>query len=274
MVVTHRVPPSLLICSLGKREMEVMDADLFDRLSRNDLIKLLTLSHQSLACSTKEQLVQLVLDLKELFAFENAVCAHAKMPDAFIDPDAEIDTVDISYPSEYMNMYFDNNLHITDAVLCEFLTNLTPVNWLKVDQRLDYDYPAARLAMDFNMKEGWSYGTLDSVTMTCTFFSMGGKWTENDIRTQKILEYIIPFYSEAYKQTLRYSNRPVPELTKKEVEVLHWVKEGKSTWEISVILQCSSRTVNFHVNNIKKKLNSISRAQAVAIGLHYGIITF
>lgn len=64
------------------------------------------------------------------------------------------------------------------------------------------------------------------------------------------------------------------ELTKKEVVVLNWIKEGKSSWEISKILNCSKRVVDFHVSNIKDKLNASSRAQAVAIGLQYRLIRF
>jgi DNA-binding CsgD family transcriptional regulator len=64
------------------------------------------------------------------------------------------------------------------------------------------------------------------------------------------------------------------ELTHRETEVLRWIKDGKSSWDISIILKCSKRVVDFHVGNIKKKLNAASRAQAVAIGLHHGIITF
>jgi DNA-binding CsgD family transcriptional regulator len=41
-----------------------------------------------------------------------------------------------------------------------------------------------------------------------------------------------------------------------------------------MILRCSKRTVDFHINNLKNKLNAFSRAQAVAIGLQYGIIDF
>lgn len=248
--------------------------DSFNLLSQNDYVQLITLSQQSLYCSTEGQLSQLVAGLGTLFSFENAVCAQARIPDALIAPDAEIDVVDISYPAEYMEQYFNNHLFRTDAVVCEFLTNLAPVNWARVDQRLGYDYPAARLAMDFNMNEGWSFGTLDIASMSCTLFSVGGPRMDNDLRVQKILEYIIPFFSEAYRRVLGRICANKTELTPKEIEVLNWIKEGKNSWEISVILRCSKRTVDFHVNNVKKKLNAYSRAQAVAIGLECGIIRF
>lgn len=53
-------------------------------------------------------------------------------------------------------------------------------------------------------------------------------------------------------------------LTPREKDVLRWVSEGKSDWEISVILSLSEATVRFHVDNARKKLRAATRAHAVA----------
>ena len=53
-------------------------------------------------------------------------------------------------------------------------------------------------------------------------------------------------------------------LTARERDALSWVAEGKSDWEISVILGLSETTVRFHVDNARKKLGAVNRAQAVA----------
>ena len=61
-------------------------------------------------------------------------------------------------------------------------------------------------------------------------------------------------------------------LTPKETEVLKWVAQGKSTWEISKILEISERTVKFHVGNILRKLDAVTRTHAVAIALEKGLV--
>jgi len=61
-------------------------------------------------------------------------------------------------------------------------------------------------------------------------------------------------------------------LSIREKEVLDWLKEGKTSWEISAILQISERTVNFHVTNILRKLHVVNRAQAVAVAIHSGLV--
>ncbi|WP_293897767.1 LuxR C-terminal-related transcriptional regulator [Phenylobacterium sp.] len=53
-------------------------------------------------------------------------------------------------------------------------------------------------------------------------------------------------------------------LTHRERDALAWVAEGKSDWEISVILGCAETTVRFHVDNARRKLGAVNRAQAVA----------
>lgn len=53
-------------------------------------------------------------------------------------------------------------------------------------------------------------------------------------------------------------------LTERERDVLAWVAEGKSDWEISIILGLSETTVRFHVDNGRRKLGAVNRAQAVA----------
>ncbi|HUI67900.1 MAG TPA: response regulator [Nitrospirota bacterium] len=56
-------------------------------------------------------------------------------------------------------------------------------------------------------------------------------------------------------------------LTSREKEILMWVKEGKSTWEISLIIGVSKDTVKFHMKNIFHKLNANSRSQAISVAI-------
>jgi transcriptional regulator EpsA len=55
-------------------------------------------------------------------------------------------------------------------------------------------------------------------------------------------------------------------LSRREIQVLHWVKNGKTNNEIGQILNISPPTVKNHVQNIMRKLNVSNRAQAVGKG--------
>jgi LuxR family quorum-sensing system transcriptional regulator CciR len=55
------------------------------------------------------------------------------------------------------------------------------------------------------------------------------------------------------------------ELTARETEIMRWVAEGKTNWEISIILHVSLNTVKFHLKNIYQKLGGVeNRWSAVA----------
>lgn len=61
-------------------------------------------------------------------------------------------------------------------------------------------------------------------------------------------------------------------LSMREKEVLKWLKMGKISWDISIILGITERTVNFHITNIMNKLDAMTRTQAVAISIEKGLI--
>lgn len=61
-------------------------------------------------------------------------------------------------------------------------------------------------------------------------------------------------------------------LSERELSVLTWLKHGKTSWEVAKILNITENTVNFHIKNIKRKLNATNRQHSVAIAIAKGII--
>ncbi|QDL55776.1 helix-turn-helix transcriptional regulator [Rhodoferax aquaticus] len=61
-------------------------------------------------------------------------------------------------------------------------------------------------------------------------------------------------------------------LTARESECLQWIAVGKSTPEISDILNVSEPTVAFHVKNLMRKLDVHTRPQALAKAMRMGLI--
>ena len=56
----------------------------------------------------------------------------------------------------------------------------------------------------------------------------------------------------------------IEELTDRQLQILQWVKMGKTNYEISLILDISALTVKNHLQKLFKRLNVHNRAQAVA----------
>lgn len=63
-----------------------------------------------------------------------------------------------------------------------------------------------------------------------------------------------------------------PALTRREHECLGWCADGKSYWETAVILGISERTVSFHMEAVRSKLQAASNAHAVAVALRAGLL--
>jgi LuxR family transcriptional regulator len=61
-------------------------------------------------------------------------------------------------------------------------------------------------------------------------------------------------------------------LTEREVEVLKWTADGKTSGEISDILSISENTINFHVKNAIVKLGVVNKTAAVVRAAMLGLL--
>lgn len=65
-------------------------------------------------------------------------------------------------------------------------------------------------------------------------------------------------------------NRPAG-LTSREMDCLRWTAEGKTSSEISTIIDLSEHTVNHYLISAARKLDCVNRVQAVAKALRLGL---
>ena len=62
-------------------------------------------------------------------------------------------------------------------------------------------------------------------------------------------------------------------LTPREIEVLKWTAEGKTSQDIAEILDVAVPTVQTHIANLCRKLDVVTRAQATARAIRWGILS-
>ena len=62
-------------------------------------------------------------------------------------------------------------------------------------------------------------------------------------------------------------------LTPRQLEVLRWTAQGKTTWETSVIMRCTEATVNYHLKQVFRKLEASNKTHAVSRAFKLGLIT-
>jgi NarL family two-component system response regulator LiaR len=81
-----------------------------------------------------------------------------------------------------------------------------------------------------------------------------------------------PEVAQAFVEKTNQLTDPVPDLTKRECEVLTLMVEGLNNKQIAEKLTVSSSTIKSHVSNILSKLNVTSRTEAVTYALRNRII--
>jgi len=92
------------------------------------------------------------------------------------------------------------------------------------------------------------------------------------VRESTIASMVVPHVFSTYCRALSRDRTPITvsvtpsdgTLSEREVEILHWVREGKSNHEIGMVLSISPLTVKNHVQRILKKLQASNRTQAVS----------
>lgn len=72
-----------------------------------------------------------------------------------------------------------------------------------------------------------------------------------------------PYVYDTYRRLGDVSATVEIQLTPREIECVHWAAQGKTSWEISMILGISERTVNFHLSNSMQKTGSSNRQQLI-----------
>jgi len=80
----------------------------------------------------------------------------------------------------------------------------------------------------------------------------------NDVQ-ENHLEILETNLNDILSPFLRNLSSKYPNLTPREIQIIHFIKEGRTTKEISERLNASARTVDFHRNNIRHKLGIKNR---------------
>jgi len=177
------------------------------------------------------------------------------------------------WPEEWSQRYFTQNYLFEDPTIDRVNSSTEPFLWSELEPIYRDDNRAMRVmneASDFKLGHGLTIPmvTLDGLKAG---FSLAGERVELPPLARKKLQLTSTF---ALVRALTLNDdRERTRLTIRELDVLHWLAEGKGDWEISVILNVSEHLVDKMARNIKRKLNAANRTHAVALALRQKLIT-
>ncbi len=242
---------------------------IFRDLSRRDAIFLLELINNGVFCTNENTVRSLVDRLKTIIPFDHAVCGIAQLDSNKNLKSYEI--INISYPSKWLDLYIRKDFHKIDPIVEEHFRQPRLQYWADTYAKYKLRKEFIDCASEFGLTKGYTFGLKSLNGNQITLVSLAGKSFERSTRNENILITLTPHVHEALTRTASLHHQS-DNLTSREKEVLNWLKDGKSSWDISVILSISERTVNFHVNNIMMKLDAVSRTHAVAIAVRKGLV--
>jgi DNA-binding CsgD family transcriptional regulator len=242
-------------------------------LSGIDALTVLEIIHRSLSCSSESDYKNLFSKIQTLFPFDFAftMLGHHDKSLGLVEEGG----INISFPEEWIREYTAKNYIQVDSIVIENFSTYEVQNWSVARKALYRKKEITSLGMDFGMRECYTHGSKPPLCgKTGSMFCFAGPAMEYDMRIKTILDLIVPHLhlTLSHISDKKQIEARKVHLSDREREVLDWLKQGKSSWDTSVILGISERTVNFHVCNIMRKLGATNRPQALALATRFGLI--
>lgn len=183
-----------------------------------------------------------------------------------------------TYPTKWRQFYDSEKLFRIDPTVTHCLDRVTPLIWTSANF-------VTELQRQF-YEEATSYGLVSGVALPIhgargeigiLSFATGGNSKAAFLQEARVcLPQMALLRDIAQESALRFMVSPgcgeEIRLTKRELECLKWTMIGKTSWEIGTILSTSEATVNFHMANIRRKFNVITRRQAVVKAISLGLL--
>jgi len=178
------------------------------------------------------------------------------------------------FPDGWTRRYIEQNYLARDPIVHRLQHDRSPFSWS--ESYASCSEPAnARVvggeAADFGLVDGFviPIQTLDHPLAAVSFGGMRDDLSDND---QSALAFVSNFavgHWLALRRPKSISNTPV---TPREFDCLLWAGEGKTDWEISVILGISRATVRKHILSAREKLGASNKTHAIAIAIRMKIL--
>ncbi len=186
--------------------------------------------------------------------------------------------VKITYPTEWVDHYLKEDFQSIDPVFHYAPYAERPFQWGMLEQSLNLT-PRQRLIMDEGRSAGLNHGIsvpLHGAWGDCALVSLASSQSpaeQPSARPSELQLLAAQFLITAQElQPEPVAVEGDVHLTARERECLYWSANGKSSWDISVILGISENTVNFHFKRIVHKLGTNSRIVAIIKAIRMNMI--
>jgi LuxR family quorum sensing-dependent transcriptional regulator len=176
----------------------------------------------------------------------------------------------MSCPPEWRRRYFENNYFPNDPAVLHLARTIDPFTWTEALACPDYTTAQRKVvheAGEFDMLGGFVVPLVGLRTRTAVI-ELAGPNESFCTRERAELQMASMAVNSRLRAIFKPRRHKLPPLSNREREVLQWAAVGKSDWEIGEILSISEKTVNAHIENVKRKYGVTSRIHAVVKGMN------
>lgn len=235
------------------------------RLKRKELINIIDFSARFLDIRSYAGFCDAVLDISDLFSFE---FVHVGSMSFLEEWKLQTFYTNASVMNNWSLYRYNTNSY--DDPVCNMVSAGKSLLWWETLPKSIHNMVEG---LPDKSVLGYSFSKPSFDRSKNAIISFGGEGFLKSDRVEAILETLCPHVASAYFRLSDMKNILPEILSERELGVVRWIRAGKTSWEISKILDISENTVNFHIKNIKRKLGATNRQHAVAIALANNLIS-
>lgn len=171
-----------------------------------------------------------------------------------------------NYPTAWQERYAKEKYLAIDPTVAHGMRSVSPLIWSEPVKQASQEFWED--ARGHGLKAGWAQSSFNpegSVGML-TLARSSGELCQAELRQQSMqMSWLVHAVHEAMTRVVNANQEPVQKaaLTAREIEVLRWTADGKTSGEVGQIMDISERTVNFHINNSLEKLDANNKTAGV-----------
>lgn len=230
--------------------------------SRKEFQHLAEIMYQVRGVQNRDQLPALASAVSPLIPHQFAACG------SYNTQKRALHVAYTSFNKELNGLYVSQG-YVTDPSIQ--LLDRTQIGTVSSEDSPELTIPreVTNLKLDFGVKTCLSVG-VRGVLGACTYFALSNFDQRQIWKLRSMMQILAPHFHLAYMRATTWaqgtpSSTKRVDLTAREEEIMRWVAEGKTNWEISMILKVSLNTIKFHLKNIYQKLGGVeNRWSAVA----------
>ncbi|CAN5381114.1 hypothetical protein BH11PSE11_BH11PSE11_26590 [soil metagenome] len=185
-----------------------------------------------------------------------------------------------NYPLEYYQAMLKTDGRINSPLMKLWRQTLQPVYFQSGRDEEKFPGEWITLFNKYDLRNIVGHGILDLNGLFSSYFIYSRLAREVGPEEVEILNLITPNLhnalariSSAIPAQSKSTEPGRKQFSERQLEILAWMNDGKSNWEIARIINTTEANVKYHIDQIFHKLGVFTRVQAVAMAKDLGLLS-